>query len=248
MLILTYITPGYAHWFFHLHLNLRLLGLEPHLHVCTSSPIALPIENLTVLDHDFAADAQNFGSYKYGQIVNGRHDCILRFYRQHSLLFLDTDVTLFRSPIPYLRQHDVGVPLFLDDSGPFRKRGTLNNGCMYLPQTAASIEFMDAFVVHLRQEKSRNDQDVLNKYRPRSYGVLNRNLFSNGYRFYENRHKHPVSRDLILLHHNWISGDAKKWERARSFDCVLNETSRRWFSSMLQRSSTKPRWKYRRST
>ena len=76
---------------------------------------------------------------------------------------------------------------------------------------------MDTFVVHLKHTKSLYDQDVLNMYKPQRYGLLDKNLFTNGFRFYENRHKHPVSRNLILVHHNWISGDSNKMESCKKF-------------------------------
>lgn len=246
MIILTYITHGYKHWFHHLRLNLKLLDLDSCLHVCTSSSIRLFFENVTVLNHNFSTKAETFGSKDYGAIVNGKHDCIMKFYRRYDILFLDTDVTLFRSPIPYLKQHDIGVPLFMDDSGPLHRRIILNSGCIYLPRTDASIDFMDTFMQHLQREKRRNDQDVLNKHKPRTYGILQKNLFANGYSFYEDRHKHALDRELILVHHNWIAGDARKWQRAISFDCILNQTSRLWFSSMLERSVKKPPWIYQK--
>ena len=246
MIILTYITPGYIHWFHHLHLNLQLLHLESFFHVCTSSSMKLPLQNVTILNSRFSKKAQSFGSKEYGEIVNSRHDCILKFYKQTSILFLDTDVTLFRSPLPYLQKHDTGIPLFLEDSGPFRKKGTLNGGCMYLPQTSASVNFMNSFVKQLKREKSRNDQDVLNKYTPPRYELLNKNLFTNGYRFYEDRHMHPVSKNLVLVHHNWILGDSNKWNRAKSFDCILNESSRHSFSHILEQSLLKNRWIFKK--
>ena len=93
---------------------------------------------------------------------------------------------------------------------------------------------MDTFVRNLQQSKSRNDQDVLNRRKPRDYDLLDAKLFINGYRFYEDRDKHPVDANSILVHHNWIIGDARKWERANAFDCIVkNDTSRKWFSNML---------------
>jgi hypothetical protein len=201
---------------------------------------------VTTLDAGFSKSAQTFGSKEYGKIVNSKHDCILKFYKQTDILFLDTDVTLFRSPLPYLSQHNTGIPLFLEDSGPFREKGTLNSGCVYLPRTSHSVEFVDSFVKHLKRENSRNDQDVLNKYKPALYALLNKNLFANGYRFYENRHKHPVNKNIVLVHHNWISGDANKWNRAKSFDCIVNESSRHRFSEMLKQSISKKHWVYKK--
>ena len=245
MLILTYITPGYVHWFHHLYLNLQLLSLDSYFHVCTSSYMELPIQNVTILNSQFSKKAQTFGSKEYGKIVNHKHHCILKLYKLTDILFIDTDVTLFRSPFPYLKSN---VPLFLEDSGPFRKKGTLNSGCIYLPQTIHSIEFMNTFMLNLKREKkSRNDQDVLNKYKPNEYRLLPQYLFTNGFRFYENRHKQRISKRLVLVHHNWISGDVQKWNRAKSFDCVLNESSKVWFSTMLERSLEKKQWVYRYS-
>lgn len=218
MIILTYITPAYIHWFNHLYLNLQLLSLDRYFHVCTSENMNLPILNVTVLSSNFSKNAQTFGSKEYGKIVNVRYNCIIKFYKLHDILFLDSDVTLFRSPLMYLTKSK--IPLFLEDSGPFRRKGTLNSGCIYLPKTRHSINFVDTFVQHLRQENSRNDQDVLNKYKPSMYGLLPKHKFTNGYHFYENRHNHPVSENLVLVHHNWISGDSKKWNRANSFDCI----------------------------
>ena len=100
--------------------------------------------------------------------------------------------------------------------------------------------------MHLKHTKSLNDQDVLNMYKPQRYGLLDKNLFTNGFRFYENRHKHPVSRNLILVHHNWISGDSNKWNRAKNFDCILNESTKNSFSKMLWRSSQKSHWVFKK--
>ena len=246
MLILTYITPGYVHWFHHLYLNIQLLNLVPYFHVCASSPMKLGFKNVTVIESKFSKKAQTFGSNEYGKIVNRKHDCILKFYKQTDILFLDTDVTIFRSPLQYLQRHNTGVPMFLEDSGPFRKKGTLNSGCMFLPRTDHSVKFMDTFVVHLKHTKSLYDQDVLNMYKPQRYGLLDKNLFTNGFRFYENRHKHPVSKNLILVHHNWISGDSNKWNRAKNFDCILNESTKNSFSNMLWRSSQKSHWVFKK--
>ena len=245
MLILTYITSGYIHWFKHLYINLQLLNLHDRLHVCTSHQMKLPINNVTILSSNIRnGPAQTFGSKEYGKIVNRKHDCILKFYKVTDVLFLDTDVTLFHSPIPFLKNSK--VPLFLEDSGPFRRKGTLNSGCMYLPRTKYSIKFMSSFVKHLKRENSLYDQDVLNKYKNFKYSLLDPDLFINGFRFYENRHKHALSNNIVLVHHNWISGDKNKWNRAKSFNCILNESSRWWFSDMLNLSLLKQRWIYKK--
>ena len=113
MLILTYITPGYIHWLHHLYLNLQLLSLQQNLHVCVTVAMDLPVQNVTIVESEsmfkHVKQVQKFGSKEYGRIVNERHACIWKFYKSTSLLFLDADITLFRSPIPYLNSN---IPLF----------------------------------------------------------------------------------------------------------------------------------------
>ena len=255
ILILTYVTRSYRHWFDHFYLNLQLLHLHTLLHVCTNAPMQLPTPNVTVLRPLLASSsdsgtAASFGSRAWGRIVNEKHLCVHKFYRQSDLLFLDSDVTLFRSPLPYLRRQYTGKPLFMEDSGPFRPKPTLNTGCMFLPCTRDSWAFVDGFLQHLRLERRRNDQDVLNMHKPEHFGLLRDDLFVNGYRFYEARNAcggRIVRSNVMLVHHNWIAGDLRKWNRAKTFDCILNESSRTWFPHMLPRALMRQPWVYRKT-
>ena len=79
--------------------------------------------------------------------------------------------------------------------------------------------------------------------------VLDAQRFSNGYFFYEYRDKRPLNASaMVVVHHNWIRGDANKWARALAYDTLVTdptETYRRFLrrarSSMVRMHA----WKYR---
>ena len=79
--------------------------------------------------------------------------------------------------------------------------------------------------------------------------VLDSLHYSNGYLFYEFRHKRPLRPEaLVLVHHNWIRGDKNKWERAKAYNAVITDPteSYRAFKDRTRNSMMRMRaWVYK---
>ena len=79
--------------------------------------------------------------------------------------------------------------------------------------------------------------------------ALDPRRFSNGFFFYEYRHKRPLNTSaLVAVHHNWIRGDRNKWERAVAYDAVVREpdVTQRQFLKRARTSMVSMRaWEYR---
>ena len=79
--------------------------------------------------------------------------------------------------------------------------------------------------------------------------ALDTRRFSNGFLFYEYRHKRKLNASaLVAVHHNWIRGDRNKWERAVAYDTVVEEDTEtaRHFLKRARSSMTNMRaWQYR---
>lgn len=77
--------------------------------------------------------------------------------------------------------------------------------------------------------------------------------FLNGYRFYEARGRGfdaAAAARIVVVHHNWIRGDRKKWERASDFDAVTTAADARsgdagtFMRRALAAMRHKSRWVY----
>ena len=79
--------------------------------------------------------------------------------------------------------------------------------------------------------------------------VLDARRFSNGYFFYEYRDKRPLNASaMVVVHHNWIRGDANKWARALAYDTLVTDptaTYRRFLRRARSSTVRMHAWKYR---
>ena len=134
------------------------------------------------------------------------------------------------------------VPIFLDDQGPFKNNRRLNAGFMYFPRSNQTLEFLERYRRALLRSRMRgDDQSILNRNKPIAYSLFPARLFYNGFNFYENRHKSPVDKALVMVHHNWISGDQAKWKRANDYSCIARPSSAHFVQDALV-ALDKPRW------
>ena len=201
-------------------------------------------------DEDFQAfsahrEPLDFGTALYLQLLRARDECVWMHLRSSvgaaGFLFLDTDVTLFSDPMPHLSafltssgRTDLAL---LDDRGPFQSGMYANNGFFFIRQSGATLRLWRDLLREIARRPRLNDQDVLNELlaRPGVASELGLSVlppsFANGYRFYQDRRAalsrlDPALDGLpILVHHNWIEGDGRKWDRARIYDALLPERS-----------------------
>ena len=119
--------------------------------------------------------------------------------------------------------------LLLDDTGPTqRQNNTLNSGFFFSRNTLPMRRFWGALIKYHANIPQLADQVALNVMLSRSPGLrvarLDPMRFVNGFRFYEqNRSRGEPRRNasaVVLVHHNWIRGDAQKFARAVAYDTI----------------------------
>ena len=162
------------------------------------------------------------------------------------VLYVDADVTFLRDPRPHLPPTSAAIDLAaLDDTGAWR--AGLNAGFFAirpLPQTLKLWRFLILQSTRRQLQASKtqerlgliDEQRILNELlKEKMHGsvrhrALDTQRFLNGFRFYED----PLLRTnasssshsgaavkLVAVHHNWIEGDAKKWQRAKAFGTLV---------------------------
>jgi hypothetical protein len=269
--LVTTASSSYTHWLAHMHRNLRLLGLADNLTVCATD--AKMLEFATA--HGMRAQAAfvqgavsqmgagaKFNSKMWYKLVHQKQHCVWGMLEtapdNSTILLLDSDITLFRDPLPYL--HDSmssGSDIaFMDDRG-MSDQPFLNTGFFLMRSNEATRELGRVYTRELLRNRSRNDQSVLNdllvrhgsELRVRTQ-VIDPRVVHNGRRFYETRHRRPINVSTIVgVHHNWIKGDDNKWARAVAYETILqydNETLRHFQRRARRAMLLMPAWVYHR--
>ena len=57
---------------------------------------------------------------------------------------------------------------------------------------------------------------------------LDEATFLNGHCFYERRPLRADAANVMAVHHNFINGDGRKFERARAYHATVDESDRTW--------------------
>ena len=166
------------------------------------------------------------------------------------LLFLDGDVTLFRSPLPFFQRWAANVAaedaLFMDDTNLGASETNLNSGFFTLRSSNRTRRFWRLLLqrhcddpthndqVHLnellqqearhslRGEASRKSTHVASTHDKIRVGVLPTACFPNGFHFYAQRPRSAGYdvRCIVAVHHNFIRGDAHKTHRAAQYGAL----------------------------
>lgn len=189
-----------------------------------------------------------FKSAAFAQMTLGKQACLwgmLQKLPENAVyLFLDADITLLQDPFRMLARLGAGVAhgfdiAIQDDSNGAVMLPEMNLGFLMLVNTPATRRFGDAFLTELQRNTKLNDQSVFNGVlRSLSHRLglrlhtLNPRAFPNGFRYYE-RHMPAAAggepfpyaqadnfSELVAVHHNWISGDQKKWTRAVQYGAI----------------------------
>ncbi len=235
--IVTLCSAGYLHWLEHLHRNLLLLRLSSRLAVCAADNRTASfarnrsLKVLPVGDRRQHEAALSWGTKGYANVTRLKAHCVLAFMTQphapSGFIFTDTDVTFLASPRPHMpARADIAL---LDDTGPTqRQNNTLNSGFFFSRNTLPMRRFWGALIKYHANIPQLADQVALNVMLSRSPGLrvarLDPMRFVNGFRFYEqNRSRGEPRRNssaVVLVHHNWIRGDAQKFARAVAYDTI----------------------------
>ena len=268
--LVTAASAGYIHWLAHMHRNLLLLGLARRLTVCATDEETLGFARARGMRvrAAFVASQQSgtgatFGTRMWYNLVHEKQHCVwgmLESAQENStILLLDSDITLFHDPLPFLMQHvhpSTDVAFMDDRGGRFNAPRFLNTGFVFMRATQAAREFGRVYTYELLRNRSKNDQSVLNdllNWRGTTLGarlqVIAPNSFLNGYRFYEDRGLHPINvSTTVAVHHNWIKGDRNKWNRATAYETILNydnETLGHFRRRARRAMLHMPAWQYR---
>ena len=148
-----------------------------------------------------------------------------------------------------------------DDSNGALLLPEMNLGFLLLANTPATRAFGDFFVGEVQKHPTLNDQSVFNGVlRTHSHRLRLRlrtmrpSAFPNGFRYYERRVlgalPYAMADDfsrLVAVHHNWISGDLKKWARAVHYGAIAypNDTHAT-FATRMRAGFDRLPWVYRR--
>ena len=187
-LIVTTSTAGYHHWLDHLHLNLKLLGLQRLLRVCAAddatvahaTSLGIGVVNATTASTN-AADyglqtataASTFMSTAWRAAVHYKQHCVWSMLERSApgahLLLVDGDVTFFKDPLRALRMlraRNASAPdddvLLMDDTTPRAETPYLNSGFMLLRNSPATRAFGRSYLNQLQRRRAENDQNVFN--------------------------------------------------------------------------------------
>ena len=189
-----------------------------------------------------------FKSEAFAQMTLGKQACLWGMLQKLPesavYLFLDADITLLQDPFRMFARLGAGVDhgfdiAIQDDSNGAMMLPEMNLGFLMLVNTPATRRFGDTFLTELQRNTRLNDQSVFNGVlRSLSHRLglrlrtLNPRAFPNGFRYYE-RHMPAESggepfayaqadnfSELVAVHHNWISGDQKKWTRAVQYGAI----------------------------
>ena len=147
-----------------------------------------------------------------------------------TLLYLDSDIAVFRNPLPDLRTNLQQCPLWLqcdekqDNVFVCSRVEQCPNACsgviaMHLTEETRP-QFQKLFEVEEGWKEAVGDQDYINERMRRfqiAYKTLPRDTFPNGVFLTDNRFKQG---DPILLHFNYVIGNDKK-RFMKNKDCWL---------------------------
>ena len=194
-------------------------------------------------------EGETWGTSTYTRIVHSKSLCVHMHVERHGhgqglLLFVDTDVTLFSDPRPYL-ERDMDIALQLDigpgfvnepECGRFNASGSngsyLNSGLFLMRHTHATRQLWRQMLRYHADNPSVLQQAALNTLLRDGANIklhgLDPRRFLSGWCFYEQlpEHVHTTSQSLlstapgllpdsvVAVHHNWIKGDRQKWLRA----------------------------------
>ena len=252
--ILTLASERYYHWLGHLHCNLRHLEYPSDaVHVCaldeSTQRVAkqqgmhsiLATTSSTMGTSSKFNGASTFGSASFKIVALLKHECLwstLRSLPEGSpLLFLDADITLLRDPLPLIPGgYDL---VFTDDSDAgndiFARR---NIGFFLAVNNERTRTLASAYLRTLQAATARgskkNDQELLNvrirdtaKHLGLRTYTLDPTAFVNGHDYYERRETRPLNvSKLAAVHHNWVPGDQRKWQRAVAYGGILQPGER----------------------
>ncbi len=255
IVLVTACNRAYRRWFYHLRQNLKFFGLHDRLLICE--------------EKDSGGTALTFGTRDYFSLLHRRQQCFWKVLYTRPpgahLLVIDTDITLFRNPVEALerlplesRMADI---VALDDTGPNRPPGYrnfkryLNCGFLLLRNTPATVALGRAFQDELLRRTGENDQEVFNAIvwsRARKHlvkvNVLPADRFFNGYRFFEEPTSPRVNPSIIVaVHHNWVRGDRRKWNRGIDYRALLTNRSETYseFWRRARIGMSMPAWNWR---
>lgn len=175
-----------------------------------------------------------FGSKDFRELQRMKQSCIWESLSQlpkgGRLLVLDGDLTILKDPLPWIQmqgEHDLVIQ---DDTVPEAHLfSQANVGFFLLRNTQPMRAFGNLFMKNLEHARGKaNDQDVFNNVLAKhgaTIGIrwhfLDPTIFPHGQRYYEGPRRYRNFSKLIIVHHNWISGDLNKWRRTVHYGGIL---------------------------
>jgi hypothetical protein len=175
-----------------------------------------------------------FGSLDYKRVTLKKIDAIRICLNKFKIPvgYIDTDIALFKNPIPYIEEKmknnpEINIWSQCDEGICMQECNVANcnvicSGFIVIKPNVKHILKYTEEDVH--QPHIRGDQDVIRiniiKHNI-SYRILERSIITNGAYVGFPNNKLPIPSTSILLHFNWIAGGKEKKEMMQHYNCWI---------------------------
>ena len=240
MLVVTYANYGYRHFVQNFITRMKQLNLSWNFHL-----VCIDEESFQFFKDETSSELFNLNLSKnfhewdekdYRLIAFSKMDVLLHVLEknpdQQYILYLDTDIWINKDPLPYLKdiiQQNPEVDLIMQNDDPDRNKinecSNFCTGFMILKNNQVVKEmlcyrkhFLEVFG-HKNFTDISGDQWYINHYMAKYRGVkiklLERHLFPNGV------FVNFIPSEYLILHYNYLIGDAKREKMVRNGHWLL---------------------------